>query len=281
MNRRKEFGGRKRLSLITDVLIFLILLNGFILLFNYFSLDLKMGELESLAMKGIDFEDRIYIECREIKNKYGINIVYGEESANFASKVNATVQKNEEIIYKNIMEIKKTLSKYPDTYFKDNNLTIAVLNKFNNNNIALASRNKLNEFKIYISNNDTYERSLHHELYHVFEYKININSSDIFENWENLNPPNFEYEDNVDNLDNKYVYDKYIDDEEIYFVTKYSKASEKEDRAEIFAEIMVFKDKPDYLNDGKKLNKKATSITEFMTYSLKDKNIDEFFWNRF
>ncbi|MEG1705491.1 MAG: hypothetical protein RR290_02820 [Clostridia bacterium] len=280
MNRR-NFKEKKRFSLITYFIIFLILLNIFIFLLNYFALDFSSSELDILAMQDINFEDKSYIEAKEIKEKYGIDIIYDNNVSNFAFKVDATIQKNLEIIYNNIVEIKKTLSKYPDAFFIDNNLTIIILDEFNNNNIALASRNKLNEFKIYISNNDTYERSLHHELFHIFEYKININSKNEFANWNNLNPSDFVYEKNIDKLNNKYVYEKYINDDEIYFVTKYSKVSEKEDRAEIFAEIMTFKNKPTFLNSGTKINKKATNIIDIMNYKLNNNVNNLLYWNRF
>ncbi|MEG2235555.1 MAG: hypothetical protein RR144_03840, partial [Clostridia bacterium] len=82
-------------------------------------------------------------------------------------------------------------------------------------------------------------------------------------------------------LNNKYVYEKYINDDEIYFVTKYSKVSEKEDRAEIFAEIMTFKNKPTFLNSGTKINKKATNIIDIMNYKLNNNVNNLLYWNRF
>ena len=48
--------------------------------------------------------------------------------------------------------------------------------------------------------------------------------------------------------------------ENAYFVTKYSKASEKEDRAEIFAEIMVMSKKEKYLYKDGKIYLKAKNI---------------------
>lgn len=47
-----------------------------------------------------------------------------------------------------------------------------------------------------------------------------------------------------------------------YFLTRYSKATEKEDRAEIFAEIMILKENVNYLDMSCNIRKKIDVITE-------------------
>lgn len=270
---------KKRLSIITDIIIFLFLLNIFLFGFRFISTDYNLSQ--NLALEDIEISNKIYIESNYIKEKYGIEIIYGIDSYESALKVDANIQENENTIYKNITELKKILEKYPDSFFYNNNLTIVLLDSFTNNNIALASRNKLNEFKIYISNNENFERSLHHEMYHIFEYKLNVSSNGIFSDWNDYNPKDFEYTEDVKTLNDEYVYDNSFNQDNQYFVTKYSKTSEKEDRAEIFAEIMTFKSKPEYLYAGSNINKKAKYITNIMTDSLTDENNSYFYWNRF
>ena len=58
--------------------------------------------------------------------------------------------------------------------------------------------------------------------------------------------------------------------EEYYFLTRYSKATEKEDRAEIFAELMMLDFYPKYLDKDQKIRKKVDvifdTIKENITY---------------
>lgn len=270
---------RKRLSIITDIIIFLLLLNIFLVGFKFISSNYAI--VQNLSLEDVEISNKNYIEENYIKEKYNINILYGKDSRESATKVDANIQENDYKIYDNILKIKKVLEKYPDSFFVKNNLTIILLDTFNNNNIALASRNKLNEYKIYIRDNENFERSLHHELFHIFEYKLNINGNNNFADWNNFNPKNFQYISSLQTLDDKYIYKYLISQDETYFVTKYSKTSEKEDRAEIFAEIMTYKTKPEYLVAGSNISKKAQLIIDVMSKNLMDNNNATFYWNRF
>ena len=271
---------RKRLSIITDVIIFLILLNVFLLGFKFLVSNYSVSQ--NLSLEDIEISNKNYIESSYIEDNYNIKILYGDEAFEPALKVDANIQEDEYIIYENLLEIKGALRKYPQNFFEYNNLSIIILESFNNQNIALASRNKLNEFKIYLTNSINFERALHHEMYHVFEYKLNVNKNNIYNDWHKYNPDNFEYISNTKGLDDKYIYSKYTDKEDIYFVTKYSKTSEKEDRAEIFAEIMTFETKPDFLVEDCNIRKKAEYITTMMTVNLSDNNKRaSFYWDRF
>ncbi len=270
---------KRRLSLITDIIIFLVVINIFFMGFKHISS--KYNFTQNLALEDIEIINKNYIEANYIKDKYGINILYGDDSYEAVIKVNAFVQEDEYEIYKNILEIGNALKKYPDSFFVNNKLTIVLLDNFANNNIALASRNKLDEFKIYISNTKNFERSLHHEMYHIYEYKTNVDKNNVFVNWNKFNPENFTYTADTKTLDDKYIYKISSDLDDTYFVTKYSKTSEKEDRAEIFAEIMICKNKPEYLYENGNINKKAECIIEVMTNSFKNNTTSKFYWNRF
>jgi hypothetical protein len=270
---------KRRLSIITDIIIFLLLLNVF--LFGVKIITSNSDIVQNLSLEDVEISNKNYIESKYIKEKYNIDILYGKASHEAALKVDGSIQENEYTIYENIEEIKKTLAKYPDSFFVNNNLTIILLDNFNNNNIALASKNKLNEFKIYIRNNDTFERSLHHEMFHIFEYRLNMTANNVFSNWNNFNPQNFVYLSSLQTLDDKYIYNHLTNQDETYFVSKYSKTSEKEDRAEIFAEIMSYKIRPEYLTLESNIGKKAELITTVMTQKLEDSNNATFYWNRF
>jgi hypothetical protein len=257
---------RIKISLIFDIIIFLILLLSFNIMFKNYISD---NNIETLALSKVDLKTKNIYKISEIKDKYGIDIVYGQESQSLVDKVNAIIELDENIVYENLNYIYNSLNKYPKEYFK-NKLTIVILKKFADNNIALASRNNLNEFKIYLSNNENYERSLNHELYHIFEYS----NDEKFLNWSNLNPEYFDYLDDIDSLDNKYVYLNKPDN--TYFVTRYSKTSEKEDRAEIFAEIMTNNNRPKFL-DSSNIFKKYIYLKEGINKYFNNNNLH---WNR-
>ena len=63
-----------------------------------------------------------------------------------------------------------------------------------------------------------------------------------------------------------------------YFVTKYSKTSEKEDRAEIFAELMMQEKKEPYLQEGQHILKKTKLLTNTLEQNVSNNN---FYYNKF
>ena len=101
----------------------------------------------------------------------------------------------------------------------------------------------------------------HAEMYHVLEYYMSKGGKKLYNEWANLNPKDFQYNEDTSKLTKDYVYDKESEDvTNSYFLTKYSKATEKEDRAEIFAEIMILKNAPVYLKSDCNIRKKVDSI---------------------
>lgn len=230
-------------------------------------LDIYQGFEEILYQK--DIESNVEIETRhyikKIKDEYGINITYGESEKSFLSSVDANVQDDPNIINNNVKLIYSALQKYPKDVFKifkeeKYTLYIFLVSHFNDNNIALASKNNLNQYRIYLSNNEKFERAFHHEFFHVLEYYMTDKTSYLYTAWELYNPPGFQYESNVIRLTDQYVYNNYLTEEEnkdTYFVTKYSKTSSKEDRAEIFAELMMLNKNAGYLKNGNNLREKV------------------------
>lgn len=268
--REKE---ARRLSVITDMLIFFLILILAVIIINIFEIDINFfdNEYEELALVSnfdtslysIEEENIYYIN--QIKNKYNIIINYGENTKNSVSSVDATIQENELIVNNNLKILLDALEKYPQAMFNEitnlnYRINVFLVDNFNNDNLALASRNNLNEYKIYISNNSKFERAFHHEMYHILEYFMKSKNSKINNNWNLLNPSEFSYSNSTEGLTKEYVYYNSQDLKNSYFVSKYSKVSEKEDRAEVFSEIMVMKNKKDYLNEGENIYKKANYI---------------------
>lgn len=277
----------KKASLISVVIIFLMLI--LITIFVIKKLDAKNDYTQNLSLVNTDREEYIANKKLEINSYidslnelYGINVLYGENTINYANKVDATIETDLNIVNNNLKVLFHTLEKYPQSMFKpfkdkEYKLDVILLDKFTNNNLALASKNNLGEVKLYVSNTDKFERAIHHELFHVFEYYMADKDKSVFKDWKNFNPNGFVYETNISNLDSTYVYlksnDENISLNDSYFVTKYAKTSEKEDRAETFAEIMMLSKVSEYLKNGTNIRKKVDSITENLSKYLNIKNL--------
>lgn len=274
---------KKKASLISVVILFLIL----ILITILFIKKLETPDINSESLSLVDTDSKEYIASKKMEidsyisslnELYGINVLYGEDTINYANKVDATVETDLNIVNNNVKVLFHTLEKYPRGMFdvfksKEYKMDVILLDSFTNNNLALASKNNLKEIKLYVSNTDKFERAVHHELFHVFEYYMADKNKYVFEQWTNLNPSIFKYQSDVLKLDNNYVYLKDSNTDNWYFVTKYAKTSEKEDRAETFAELMMLQKKPEYLETNTNIKKKADNIISEMSKYLNVKNI--------
>ena len=274
---------KKKASLISVVILFLIL----ILITILFIKKLEAPDIDSENLSLVDTDSKEYIASKKMEidsyisslnELYGINVLYGEDTINYANKVDATVETDLNIVNNNVKVLFHTLEKYPRGMFdgfknKEYKMDVILLDSFTNNNLALASKNNLKEIKLYVSNTDKFERAVHHELFHVFEYYMADKNKYVFEQWTNLNPSIFKYQSDVLKLDNNYVYLKDSNTDNWYFVTKYAQTSEKEDRAETFAELMMLQKKPEYLESNTNIKKKADNIMSEMSKYLNVKNI--------
>lgn len=281
---------KKRMSIISEFIIFLILVLISIIFLK--SINNINSINSSNSYENIKYENKMYV--KNIKDKYGINIIYGDDSKDLVSNVDGNVQDNINIINTNLIKIKNELEKYPEDIYnifksKKYPLKIVLLDSFNNNNLALTSKSTLNEFKIYISNTNKYEKAFHHEMYHVLEYYVSDTHKNIYKEWNNLNPENFEYSMNLDSLNNEYVLmklkdykqsqvDIYEHDINPYFITMYSKTSEREDRAEIFSEIMILEYKPVYLKNGQHILKKVNFLDNVIKQCISN---NKFYYDKY
>ncbi len=259
---------KRKLSIFTYFIIFVFIVGLTVLTVK--ELDISSGLEEILYQKdvisNVEQENKYYIN--KIKKEYGIIIGYGEDEKSFLSSVNANIQYDVNIVNNNIKIIYNALKKYPSDVFnifkeEKYSLYILLVSEFNDNNLALASKNTLNQYRIFLSNNENFERSLHHEFFHVLEYYMSDKVKYLYYAWNSYNPTNFNYEQNISKLTDEYVYNKYVTEEKnsnSYFLTKYSKVSSKEDRAEIFAEIMMLNKKEGYLKRGTNISKKINYL---------------------
>lgn len=259
---------KEKLSIFTYFLIFSCFVGITILLYK--ELNISNGFEEILYQKNVESnveqENKYYIN--KIKNDYGIIVEYGEDAKSFLSSVNANIQSDINIVNNNIKIIYNALKKYPNdvfSIFKNDgyNLHILLVSNFNDNNIALASKNNLNQYRIYLSNDIDFERAFHHEFFHILEYYMSNKVKYLYYAWNSYNPSGFNYEKDVSKLTEEFVYNRYATEDEnknTYFLTKYSKVSPREDRAEIFAELMMINKKEGYLKKGTNINAKVNYL---------------------
>ncbi len=291
---------RKRLSFITDVILFILLILIFIGIINNTDIIdfLKFNTLNSNNYYSYKDENELYI--KKLKDEYGVNILYGKNTDRIISSMNAEKQCDENIVNDNLKKIYNALSKYPAEVFipfksKKYPLYVILVDKFNDDNIAIASKNKLNEVKIYISNDKKFERAFHHELFHILEYYMSDKNEYAYSNWQELNPKGFNYNVDISSLTKEYVYSSnnstYVSSNDAYyteinhllntnsesdgqnrdnnyFVTKYAKVSEKEDRAETFCELMTMVKLPDFFYKGTNIRKKAEYILQGISQNI-------------
>lgn len=302
---------KRRMSIITDIAIFFVIISITIYVFSHYYksrvnysyyVDNNKISLSNIVSNkrqslNVEAENKMYI--KNIKEEYGIKIKYGDDIIDFTEKVNALPQYDINIINNNLKIIYESLEKYPDEVFdmtrnKKYPITVMIVDKFNNDNLALAAKNSLNEFRLYISNTENFERAFHHEMYHLLEYYMSDTKKYLYASWNSFNPSDFKYERDISKLTDDYVYSNEDVSQSLakedsinvespkednpYFVSKYSKVTEKEDRAEIFAEMMISTKKPKYLYKDQNIRKKA----ELMNDTIK-KNITNgsFFYTKY
>ena len=290
-----------KISLISEFIVVTMVLGAFLLLIQE---DSPNKILENVQEKNnlrqppslfTEEEAEKNTEIKDIVNKvlvtHGINIYYGEETRGIGNKLNAEELYNPITIYNNIKKIDKALTKYPPTLFQEfkegkNNYSVSIylVDKFNNDNVALSTRNTKNDFKMYFSDREDLENIMHHELFHILEYflQLEYDSNILFGKWSTCNPSGYVYPNSTRNITREFTHEEKLIKENVYFVSRYAKTSEKEDRAETFADMMKEQTKPYYYSEEYAINKKALilkTVLELKFNSVTEETKEE--WEKF
>lgn len=295
----------KKLSIISEFIIITLVLGAFLVLLenkaiknenefpkNNTSIEENEYKPQNIfAAKKSDRKTELNHISSNILDKTDINVYYGDETKGVGNVVDGIELYDEDIIYNNMKTLEESLNKYPEGFFKEfknskKNYSISIyfIDKFNNDNIALATRNNKNDFKVYLSSREDLENVIHHELFHIIEYYLQLeyNSTQLFEKWNKYNPEGYIYPHTTKNIDSKFVHEEKYTKENVYFVTRYAKTTEKEDRAETFSDLMRGQEKPYYYKNGYAINDKAnvlSTILEDKFISVKNSVIEH--WERF
>lgn len=272
----------KEYALVVSLIIFfvVIIIVGTIRVINITRYNSVKVDLSSLAVieqdTSINYNMYNIGIVNALREKYSVDVYYGD-NINVQSVDAVGISKDKDI-FNMLLNISNTLSMYPDSLIKEieekgYTVSIYLVDHFNTNMEALANRNSIGQFKIYMSKNTNIERALHHEFYHILDYYIKLEKEDkakLYEDWENINPQGFVYTEDVDNITGKYVYEGKSG---AYFVTAYAKYSEKEDRAETFAEMVTADRQELFFENGEPISSKMNILKKVLINSFESINI--------
>ena len=206
-----------------------------------------------------------------IRQKYDLDVYYSPDES--LESVNALPLQNDILVFDMLKTVNDVLEDYPEDLIREieekgYEISIYLVDHFTTNVEALANRNSIGQMKIYLSNTIDVRRTLHHEYFHVLDYYIRLESDEniAYLNWSNYNPIGFKYEENINNIDSKYVYEG---NKGANFVTQYAKYSEKEDRAETFAEMITASRNEVFFNEEEPIKGKMNIIKNILRNTFK------------
>ncbi len=223
---------------------------------------------------------------KEIKDIYGYDVSYGKEEFWYGG-VASTQLTDEEKANDALIELKKKSKIFPNGFFQVfqgyNGFRILLFE-----NIEGAAGVASYEFgdDNYIALNvrsDFLGRIFYHETFHIMEQYIRYKTYDEtnpFDTWNLLNKEEFSYDYNDNTFDyTAYDFDSYNVPSDILFVSPYSKTSDKEDRAELFADLMFRGIKKNYMHKGFGINEKAKTLALIIRNYFPNSN--GAYWERF
>lgn len=225
-----------------------------------------------------------------LKNKYNVTVGYKDEidGKYLNSYANPTKLYDDEVIRYNLLKIENALNKYPNSFFSEiknkwKPVSIYLVDNINGYAAGLVDNNNNNTIIILIvathsSTSSILENTIHHEMMHVidcyFTSKGIYTSYFLEQSMMQFNPEDFSY----GTQSNKYVY---FLDNPYYFISKYAKSNYKEDRAEIFANLMFRSNPPDCFKFENPVKEKAKIITKQINQNFNSAISGNNRWDRF
>lgn len=144
-----------------------------------------------------------------------------------------------------IQIIDDSFSIYPSGFFDHficeeapNGLRILLADQIVYNEESMAGVSTISDgyYNIFLGVGAFQRTNIHHEIWHVIEFRILYDNPHAFDNWNDLNPDGFEYEEDNWNMDK---WDSYATKDE-WFVRGYSTIDEYEDRATIIEALFQY-----------------------------------------
>lgn len=239
---------------------------------------------------GLTWQEKI----SELENKYNIVLQYKTLPALSYSKYSANVtvlseEEDSDALAEYIDLFYVEFNRYPQDFIRNVGLKRVAFVK----NLSVIGQNRAAMpipeietlfYDIYLGNNDEmYQRKdIHHEFYHLIEWNINGDMYYKDPAWAAFNDPTFEYGSGgasaYTNFD-QYASRVASNVLESGFISVYSTYGLEEDKAEIFANLMVPERYRNMLlktTEDEILNKKVNYMKDFL--SKHSENMNEDFW---
>lgn len=216
-----------------------------------------------------------------IKNNYGIDVKYGEETKNYKVAGLETYEiTDKNMINQSLNNLNYNMSLYPANFFSEIKnygftLTIYLINNYSQNNVTGITDSTNNNVIISLATAYSFTESFHHEIYHYIEKYIYAKGG-RYTTWNNLNPINFKY----GKIDTSLSYST-TQNISSYFVNSYAQTDEEEDRASTF-EYMTAENKEACFIGTTPIKLKAKAISEQInaTFSSVTQKTTEY-WERY
>ena len=190
------------------------------------------------------------LQAQTIGEKYGIRVlVYRDATALEPWDYHLEYEYQVSILQQELEELDKRLSHFPEGFLKTlaeqfTALNICIVRSITGSpeSGSLEAVNGIqfwDDYDSYIvlaTDHDT-EYALYHELFHMIDSVV-LTQSTAYDRWDNLNPPDFQYENDYGssrNQDDK----TWMTEGKEYFIDDYSMSYAKEDRARILEYAMT------------------------------------------
>ncbi len=236
----------------------------------------KPSDNNNFVEKPKEENDEVDTLRKKIENTYGITIKYGNELDSYRPKrLTPTILTDKEKIKKELNLINNELKKYPTGFFRDFSgmpLTIYLVSSVPGNVFSgFTDREFMNDIKITLTENYFFEYTLNHELMHYIDayLEIKMYPANPYDEYMALNPLDFNY----GTVNKNYNYGNNGVIKGAYFIDDYAQSSVREDRAELFKNMITRLYKPaGMFDDEEVLQKKALIIDKQIRQYFKSAN---------
>jgi hypothetical protein len=195
-----------------------------------------------------DVKAEIYLLISRIKEQHGLEIFFEDGLFQKPAKLRCIMPSVSDLpdVYRYLKIFSEEIDKYPKSFFKKIHLKHVLLVKklFNEESPAEGIYDSLHNV-VYIEFlrgkrfNFSQRHNVHHEIFHVIDFELQRQQFLDSISWEALNPLGVEYSKEEARMIEKNRAYHFSAPEQIGFITLYARTSALEDRAEVFASLMV------------------------------------------
>ena len=233
------------------------------------------------------WREEIDLIISRIHLKHGLRLIYKNipDLQSVQAKFITAVPEDYSKLYRFLQLFEEEIQRYPESFFKKNRIsTIALVKKHFFDKRPIEGLYDTGYNRIFLDFSRNYDNpvlqrhNIHHEIYHMIGYQVDHALDHRDPSWEMLNVKGFAYGDihKKKVLLNQY---NYLASGMPGFVTEYAMTSPEEDKAEIFACLMIraqHKLVNKWVAKDKILKNKISVLKDFIQRFCPDMN--EEFW---